>query len=107
MAKDYSHFQHLTPGNDQKSLHLLRPDIGFFGTIRLSKYPGKYLCLSVWTNNHKSYALNVVINPYKLALLYRDKAFLDKSIQAYSRHCTLKSIVYTRLTAAYRNMGTQ
>jgi len=39
-----------------RSGHLLRPDIGFFGTIRLGKYPGKfrgkYLCLSVWTNNH-------------------------------------------------------
>src|SRR6218665_3261181 len=37
------------------------------------------------------------INPYKLALLLtasRDKAFLVKSIQAYSRHCTLKSMVY-------------
>jgi len=31
--------------------HLLRPDIGFFATIRLGKYPGKYrdkyLCLFV------------------------------------------------------------
>jgi len=52
----------------------------------------------------------VVINPYKLALLLtasRNKAFLAKSIQAYSRHSTLKSIVYTKLTAAYRNIGTQ
>src|SRR6218665_688528 len=43
----------------------------------------------------------MVINPYKFALLLtasRDKAFLVKSIQAYSKHCTLKSIVYTRLT---------
>jgi len=32
--------------------HLLRPDIWFFGTIRLGKYRGKYPCLSVWTNNH-------------------------------------------------------
>jgi len=33
-----------------RSGHLLQPDIGFFGTgtIRL----GKYLSLSVWTNNH-------------------------------------------------------
>src|SRR6218665_1108824 len=48
--------------------------------------------------------LNVVINPYKLALLLaasRDEPFLVKSIQAYSKHCrsTLKSIAYTRLTA--------
>jgi len=39
-----------------RSRHLLQPDIGFFGTIHLGKYPGKYpgkyLCLSVWTNNH-------------------------------------------------------
>jgi len=39
-----------------RSGYLLQPDIGFFGTIRLCKYPGKYrgkyLCLSVWTNNH-------------------------------------------------------
>jgi len=35
-----------------RSGHLLRPDIRFFGTIRLGKYWGKYLCLSVWTNNH-------------------------------------------------------
>jgi len=35
-----------------RSGHSLRLDIGFFGTIRLSKYPrkyrGKYLCLSVF-----------------------------------------------------------
>jgi len=40
----------------------------------------------------------------------RDKAFLVKSIQVYSKHCTLKSIVYTRLTAigilAPNNPGT-
>jgi len=30
-----------------RSGHSLQPDIGFFGTIRLGKYPGKYLCLSV------------------------------------------------------------
>jgi len=39
----------------------------------------------------------MVINSYKLVLLLtvsRDKAFLFKSIQAYSRHCTLDSIVY-------------
>jgi len=49
----------------------------------------------------------MVINPYKLALFLtasRDKAFLVKSIQAYSRHSTLRSIVYTILTAEY---GTQ
>jgi len=34
-----------------RSGHLLQPDISFFRTIRLGKYPGKYLCLSVWTNN--------------------------------------------------------
>jgi len=52
----------------------------------------------------------VVINPYKLTLLLtasRDKAFLLKPIQAYSRHCTLKYIAYTWLTAAYTNIGTQ
>ena len=37
--------------------------------------------------------ITFVINPYKLALLLtdsRDKAFLVKSIQAYSRHCTVR-----------------
>src|SRR6218665_2415434 len=69
-----------------RSGHLLRPDIVFFGTIHL----GKYLSLFVWTKQ-SSHALNVVINPYKLTLRLtasRDKAFLVKSIQDYSRHCT-------------------
>jgi len=39
-----------------RSGHLLWQDIGFLGTIRLGKYQGKYwgkyLSLSVWTNNH-------------------------------------------------------
>src|SRR6218665_1479641 len=44
-------------GNDRKSLWTFASArYRFFGTISLSKYPdkyrGKYLCLSVWTNNH-------------------------------------------------------
>jgi len=35
-----------------RSGHLLLPDIGIVWTIRLGKYQGKYLCLSVWTKNH-------------------------------------------------------
>jgi|SRR6218665_2039025 len=95
-----------------RSGHLLRLDIRFFGTIRLGKIPRQIpvpICLDKQSLSH---ALNMVINPDKLALLLtasRDKAFLVKSIQAYSRHSrpTLKSIVYTRLMAACRNMGAQ
>src|SRR6218665_2343120 len=94
-----------------RSGHLLRPDIRISETIRLGhgqilrQIPRQIsvpICLDKQSLSH---ALNVVINPYKLALLLtasREKAFLVKSIQAYLRHCwpALKSIVYTRLTAA-------
>ena len=52
----------------------------------------------------------MVINPYKFVLLLTasgDNACLVKTSQAYSRPCTLKSIVFMRLMAAYRNIGTQ
>src|SRR6218665_3257550 len=95
-----------------RSGHLLQPDIRFFWNYSPRQIPRQTpvpICLDKQSLSH---ALNVVINPYKLALLLtasRGKAFLVKSNQAYSRHCrpTLKSIVYTRLTATYRNMGTQ
>src|SRR6218665_243705 len=101
-----------------RSGHLLRPDIRISETIRLGprqilrQIPRQIsvpICLDKQSLSH---ALNVVINPYKLTLLLtasKEKAFLVKSIQAYSRYGrpTLKSIAYTWLTAAYTNTGTQ
>src|SRR6218665_197576 len=106
-----------------RSRNPLRPDIVFFNylprQIPLEANTCAYLSLMRLLTGSStisldsqslSYILNLVVNPYKLALLLtasRDKTFLVKSIQACSRHCTLKSIVYTRLTAAYRNLGIQ
>ena len=74
--------------------------------VRTAWWDQTVFLLPHWTNNHHS--MPWTINPYKLTLLLTaswDKAFLVKSIQVYSRHFTLKSIVCTRLTIAYRNIN--
>src|SRR6218665_1255278 len=77
-----------------RSGHLLQLDIGFFGTIRLGKYPGKYgdkyLCLSVFNETRGSSITS--LDRQSLSVFYDTSSSITSLDQANQPCSTIQAL---------------